>query len=103
MVTRNYRQLFNFNFETLSCPIYLKKKRLGQRLEWKYRIAKTVGMDEKKGLRKNVSSVSISNRSMISKGTMADWSRPSSISNSTIPFQSFLGRLDAASASLITD
>lgn len=28
---------------------------------------------------------------------------PSSISNSTIPFQSFLGRLDAASASLITD
>lgn len=27
MVTRNYRQLFNFNFETLSCPIYLKKKK----------------------------------------------------------------------------
>lgn len=36
-------------------------------------------------------------------GGLEAWTRPSSISNSTIPFQSFVGRPDAASASLITD
>lgn len=93
----------NYSISTSKhCSIRLKKEK---------KVGATIGMNKRRLMdggkgwdtRK---SVSILNRSMISKGTMADWKRgpdPRLFPIQRFPFNHSLAGPNAASASLITD